>query len=121
MPGVMTALTRTELTGLRRRSDLPEPIRAMLLAFRPDRSGHVIYQVLPYTVVTVVGTNHGSHWSYDRHVPLMWLGRGVRPGHYDLSVSPADIAPTLLHLSGIPDQPSFAGQVLYDMLQPAQP
>ena len=121
MPGVMTALTRTELAGLRRRPDLPEPVRAMLLAFRPDRSGHVVYQVLPYTVVAVVGTNHGSHWNYDRHVPLMWLGRGVKPGHYDAPVSPADIAPTLLHLSGIPDQQSFAGHVLYDMLQPDQP
>ena len=47
------------------------------------------------------GTGHGTPYDYDRHVPIVFLGTGVRPGSYPAACGPEDIAPTLgalLHL-----------------------
>jgi predicted AlkP superfamily pyrophosphatase or phosphodiesterase len=116
VPGVKSAFTRTELTSWRGTAVVAEPVRMALRNFRPDRSGHVVYQVLPLHVVSDAGTNHGSHWDYDTHVPLMWLGPGVKPGRYSGSVSPSDIAPTLLAMLGISASFELSGCVLNVML-----
>jgi arylsulfatase A-like enzyme len=53
------------------------------------------------TVVDLAPALHGSPYEYDRHVPLILMGLGVKPG---LSNSPAftiDVAPTLARLAGI--------------------
>jgi hypothetical protein len=117
MPGVKSAFTRTQLTEWRGAFVLAEPVRMALRSFRPDRSGHVVYQVSPFHVVADTGTNHGSHWDYDTHVPLLWLGQDVKPGSYDAAVSPADIAPTLLALLGIADSFDTSGCALNVMLR----
>lgn len=116
VPGVQAAFTKTRLEELQGVPDLLEPVRAALLSFHPDRSGNVIYQVLPFNVVADAGTNHGSHWDYDTHVPLMWLGPGVKSGSYNSAVSPADIVPTLMALLGIGDTLGSGGCVLHEML-----
>ncbi len=55
---------------------------------------------------------HGSPYDYDRHVPLIFFGLGVRPGVYDEPVSPADLAPTLARVAGIAPLPDATGKVL---------
>jgi hypothetical protein len=47
------------------------------------------------------GTNHETVYWYDRHVPMMFLGAGVRPGASDEAVYTVDFAPTLAGLAGI--------------------
>jgi phosphoglycerol transferase MdoB-like AlkP superfamily enzyme len=71
---------------------------------------------MPFRVVSDKGTNHGSHWIYDTHVPLMWLGPMVKPGNYAGTASPADIAPTLMTMLGIEQFPRFSGRVLHEIL-----
>ena len=41
------------------------------------------------------GTTHGSPYWYDRHVPIIFMGPGVRAGRVDDRVSTVDFAPTL--------------------------
>jgi predicted AlkP superfamily pyrophosphatase or phosphodiesterase len=41
------------------------------------------------------GTTHGSPYWYDRHVPLIFMGPGIRTGRVDDRVSTLDFAPTL--------------------------
>jgi hypothetical protein len=41
------------------------------------------------------GTNHGSPYDYDTHVPLIFWGRGVRAGRSEATTAPYDLAPTL--------------------------
>ena len=118
VPGVQAAFTRTELEALRDTAVASELARAALLSFHSERSGHVVYRVLPFHVVNDTGTNHGSPWDYDTHVPLMWYGPGVKSGTYDMAVSPADIAPTLMALLGIAGPSGSAGRVLHEMLIP---
>ena len=47
------------------------------------------------------GTTHGSPYWYDRHVPIIFMGAGVRAGRVDDRVSTVDFAPTLASYSRI--------------------
>jgi phosphoglycerol transferase MdoB-like AlkP superfamily enzyme len=38
---------------------------------------------------------------YDRRVPVVLFGAGIKAGQYLRVVTPADIAPTLAHLCGV--------------------
>jgi predicted AlkP superfamily pyrophosphatase or phosphodiesterase len=46
-------------------------------------------------VSSVKGTIHGSGYSYDTHVPLLWFGNGIKHGESVRKVSPIDVASTL--------------------------
>src|SRR5687768_14930122 len=86
---------------------------ATLLSFNRERSGDIYYQVKPYWVDRKSGTNHGSPYNYDTHVPLVWFGAGVKPGTYTESVGIDDIAPTLANLLGLMRPPLSQGRVLF--------
>ncbi len=58
------------------------------------------------------GTDHGSPYWYDRHVPVIFMGGGVEPGLSDDRVSTADVAPTLADLAGVPFPPDLDGRPL---------
>jgi predicted AlkP superfamily pyrophosphatase or phosphodiesterase len=66
----------------------------------------------PYWLASKDGTSHGTPFSYDTHVPMILLGRGVRPGRYDENVRTADIAPTLAALLGVNTPSGSVGRVL---------
>jgi len=118
LPGVRRAVTRTELLhqlNVRRTGgSVADP--AALNSFHPARSGDVVYMLDRYAVMSEKGSNHGSDWSYDSQVPLMWLAPGIEPGRYHRSATPADIAPTLYAMLGI-DAPATGGRVLSEMLK----
>ena len=46
------------------------------------------------------GTDHGSGWNPDTHVPLFFLGRGIAPGDVVERVAVTGIVPTLSLLLG---------------------
>jgi predicted AlkP superfamily pyrophosphatase or phosphodiesterase len=47
------------------------------------------------------GTTHGSPYWYDRHVPMIFIGPGIRPARVDDRASTVDFAPTLARLIGV--------------------
>lgn len=59
------------------------------------------------------GTSHGTPYWYDRHVPFMLLGAGIRHGDSDRGVYTVDLAPTLAALAGIPTPPDLDGKPIY--------
>ncbi len=74
---------------------------------------HLEIRLVPGTVEYAGGgTNHGSPYWHDRHVPLIFLGAGVRPGRSDLRVRTVDMAPTLAGLAGVPVPADLAGRDL---------
>jgi predicted AlkP superfamily pyrophosphatase or phosphodiesterase len=87
-------------------------------AFFQPRSAHLITRVKPYVYVGsyVGGTSHGTVHDYDRHVPVVFMGPGVKPGTYETESGPEDIAPTLGVLLGL-DYPEQDGRILREMLQ----
>jgi arylsulfatase A-like enzyme len=47
------------------------------------------------------GTSHGSPYSYDTDVPLLFFGAGVRAGMHERPAGTIDLAPTLAALLGL--------------------
>jgi hypothetical protein len=113
-PAVADAHTRRELLAAGAGEGLFEQFR---LAFNPKRSGEVLFVLLPYMVQGKNTATHGSPWSYDSHVPLVFLGAGIRPGLYDDKVSPGAMAPTLARLLGVESPAQTAVAALVDALQ----
>ncbi len=64
------------------------------------------------------GTGHGSPYDYDQHVPLVFMGPGIRTGSYDDATGPEDIAPTLGLLLGIDYPIQDARGRLTEMIRP---
>lgn len=62
------------------------------------------------------GTTHGSGYSYDRHVPIMFFGKGVKNGRSREYVEIIDIAPTISNLLQISFPNSHTGKVLQEVL-----
>jgi hypothetical protein len=114
VPGVANVVTGAELG--RRGSSTSRS--AVELSFHPGRSGQLYCELSPYLVPEegADGTNHGSPWTYDTHVPLLWFGPGVAPGTYQEPATVADIAPTLSALLGIAPPGRAEGRVLREML-----
>lgn len=82
--------------------------------FHEERSGDLVFVLKPHYFFTdpYVAVTHGSAYDYDTHVPLIFMGAGVRPGtHFD-RVATVDVAPTLSALLGIEAPPAAVGNVL---------
>lgn len=87
-------------------------IRAWRLSYVPGRSGDFMFRPREHWIARgSAGTTHGTPYSYDQRVPLIFFGPRFRPGRYDEPASPADLAPTLSHLVGI-KLPRAQGRVL---------
>lgn len=83
-------------------------------SYFPARGQDVLFVVKPYFVEKAdYGTNHGSPWIYDRHVPQLWYGAGVPRRWRAEPVGMEDIAPTLATLLGIPPPPQATGRSLF--------
>ena len=75
--------------------------------YHPKRSGDVILAFDPgyiqnsnseINISDVKGTTHGSGYSYDTHVPIIWHGWRIPKGESVRKVSITDIAPSLAML-----------------------
>lgn len=107
---VAEAYTRTELNAGDIEGAQAEGVR---LSHHPARAGDVYYHMKPFWVDRKTGSNHGTPYTYDTHVPLVWLGVGVTPGTHTRRVGVDDIAPTLAHILGLVAPPLSAGQNLF--------
>jgi hypothetical protein len=61
------------------------------------------------------GTTHGLPFGYDTHVPVIFMGTGIRAGEYDGSIAPNDIAPTLATILRVETPSGAFGRVLTEM------
>jgi predicted AlkP superfamily pyrophosphatase or phosphodiesterase len=61
-----------------------------------SRSGDIAITLKPgWLENKIKGTTHGSGYSYDTHIPLIFYGWRIRNGETDTPVSITDIAPTI--------------------------
>jgi len=58
------------------------------------------------------GTDHGSGYIYDTHVPLLFFGKGIKKGSTNVKTEITDIAPTISALLGISFPNASTGNVL---------
>ena len=90
--------------------------RQYLHSYSPYGGWYVLGIPPPFTIGSTEGTDHGSPYSYDTHVPLAFFGVPFRPGIYHDHAEPTDLAPTLASLLGINAPTSAAGHVLTEAL-----
>jgi Type I phosphodiesterase / nucleotide pyrophosphatase len=55
---------------------------------------------------------HGSPWTYDVSIPLMFAGPGVKAGTYSMPAAQQDVAPTLAAALGVHMPPTSTGHAL---------
>jgi arylsulfatase A-like enzyme len=80
--------------------------------FNQKRSGDVVIALNSGWIEwnSPTGTTHGSCFSYDTHVPLLFWGKGIQQGVSDDYISICDIAPTVSTLLGISFPNGCTGQ-----------
>lgn len=84
--------------------------------FNASRSGDIAIVLEPNYIPGASGTSHFSPYNYDRHVPVLLMGPGIRAGQYDETIQPNDIAPTLATMLAIQTPSGSSGRVLTEML-----
>jgi len=87
---VARAFTRADLAG-----PIPDydPIAVCVKrSYYPSRSGDVYLLLKPYSIPSGSPATHGTPYNYDRHVPLLVYGPGIRGGVRDESITPQVIA-----------------------------
>jgi len=114
-PAISNAFSLTELNT----TTLAEPLRTMITnGFNIKRSGDIQYVLLPgYIEGGTTGTTHGVWNPYDAHIPLVWMGWGIHPGHSNRTIGMTDIAPTLAALLHIQMPSGCVGKVIEEITQ----
>jgi predicted AlkP superfamily pyrophosphatase or phosphodiesterase len=67
----------------------------------------------------MTGTTHGTPYWYDRHVPLMFFGPGVKAGRDSARAATVDFAPTLATWIGVKPTSAIDGRVLTSVFGPS--
>lgn len=68
-----------------------------LNGYNAERGGDLVLIPKPFVVPGAgkTGTTHGSAYSYDTHVPVLFFGSFFKPGRYPTEFNITDIVPTL--------------------------
>lgn len=99
-----------------------DPIdKRILNGFNQQRSPDVIVLLDPYYLTGKTGTSHGTAFGYDTHVPVIFMGDGIRPGKYPKRVMVNDIAPTLAMMLEVETPSGAVGRALDEMFVAAAP
>ncbi|HEY2980643.1 MAG TPA: alkaline phosphatase family protein [Anaerolineales bacterium] len=113
VPHVLRVYTRDQLLlG----QAYPDRIGARVLrSFNLRRSGDLEIIFEPYWIRSTSGTTHGTPYSYDTHIPLIFMGPGIKPGKYTQNVALNDLAPTLASILDLEPPSGSVGRVLHEI------
>ena len=116
LPHVVRVYTREQL--MRDEVSRDAVGRRVLNGFHAPRSADLSVVLEPYWFFgeSATGTSHMSTYSYDNHVPVIFMGPGIRGGRYHKPVFVNDIAPTLAVLLGVETPSGSVGRVLDEIL-----
>lgn len=101
---------------------LPEELRMRVInGYNRHRSGQIFIILHPGWALNSSenprGTDH-SVWSpYDTHIPLIFMGHGVKPGHLYREVYMTDIAPTLAFMLSTQLPSGCIGKPITELIQ----
>jgi hypothetical protein len=91
----------------------------VIRGYHPKRSGDVVLVLEPgwYGGSRVQGTTHGSAYTYDTHVPIIFYGHGIKKGSSVKYHRVTDIAPTLSILLNIKFPNGCTGQPVEEIFE----
>lgn len=101
-------------------SAIPEPIKTRIInGYNWQRSGDI--QIISHDGMlpnyAKKGTTHSVWNSYDAHIPLIFMGKGVKKGESAKPYHMTDIAPTLAQILKIENPGGCIGQPIAEVLQ----
>ena len=118
LPGIAYAVSSHDL---RMGAVVQTPVTEAILAnFNEDRSGDIYVVFEPHWFVgefdgkSVTGS-HGAPWSYDSHVPVIWMGPGIEHGRIARRVETVDVAPTIAAYLGVKYPSGTRGRVMTEI------
>jgi predicted AlkP superfamily pyrophosphatase or phosphodiesterase len=115
VPHVAHVYTRDELESGEVQHD---PIsNKVARSFNSERSGDLEILLEPYWIRGAEGTTHGTPYAYDTHIPLIFMGPGIKPGNYPENVTLNDLAPTLATTLRIQTPSGSVGRVLGEIIR----
>ncbi|MGJ5813555.1 alkaline phosphatase family protein [Paludibaculum fermentans] len=114
LPHIARVFTREELRRGLSQNDMVGQ-RAQN-GFFYQRASDLVIVPEPYWLFEKSGTSHGTPWNYDAHVPVIFMGPGVKAGKYAGRVCVNDIAPTLTNMLEVETPSGAVGRVLTEML-----
>ena len=86
--------------------------------YNPKFSGDVLMIPYPATLnYSRKGTSHGSGYSYDTHVPVIFYGNGIKKGASKKTYKIIDIAPTISNLLKIEAPNGSSGKIIEEVLK----
>lgn len=100
---------------------VPETIREKIInGYNRKRSGAIQIITEPQWydgTPRSTGTTHGTWTPYDSHIPLVFMGWGIKHGKTNKVVHVTDIAPTLSSLLHVMEPNGSIGEPIVDVLQ----
>ena len=98
---------------------IPEPIKSRIInGYNWQRSGHI--QIISHDAMlpsySLKGTTHSVWNSYDAHIPLIFMGKGISQGQSSKPYYMTDIAPTLAQLLKIENPSGNIGEPIVELL-----
>ncbi|MBI1937556.1 MAG: alkaline phosphatase family protein [Ignavibacteriales bacterium] len=107
-PEIAAIITRDNLEG---KTAAREPVNPILNSFPLSIAGDVFFTLRPgyLSEFREKGTNHGSEYSYDTHVPLLFYGWNIPKQTVNAPVFIVDIAPTIADLLKISEPSASIG------------
>jgi predicted AlkP superfamily pyrophosphatase or phosphodiesterase len=119
MPEVLMAFTLEDANNLL----IPTVALEMFKrGYHGERSGDIQIVMKPnFTEYAAKGTDHGTIFNYDTHLPMVWFGWKIPSGKSYRTTTISDIAPTLAALLQIQRPNASFGHVMYEIMEKAQP
>lgn len=116
-PGVLMAISRHQVVhGMVPPGRWGQQLKNQ---FVQGRSGDVIGIPAPFVLPDSTPANHYTGYAYDRQVPLIISGPGIRRGRYHQVVNVIDLVPTLAAALGTIHPAMAEGRVLHEVLNAA--
>jgi len=95
--------------------------KRVLNGFNQERGADVVIVQEPYWLMGgTKGSTHGTPYSYDAHVPVIFLGDWVKPGRYHRRIMVNDIAPTLATILDVETPGGAVGRALDEIIASPQ-
>jgi len=123
LDGIHTVLTANNLKHYDYNNGIK---RAIQNGFYAKRSGDLLLSFDPgiiqdvnseIAITTVKGTTHGSGYSYDTHVPMLWYGARIPQGSSVKKVEITSIAPSIALLLNIQFPSGSEGRPLIEIFE----
>lgn len=99
---------------------VPEVLKQKIIkGYNSDRSGviQIILEPAVFSGYSATGTTHGSWNPYDTHIPMVFMGWGIKSGKSHAPYHMTDIAPTVSALLRIQEPNGTVGKVIGEVIK----